>query len=201
MKINIKSDQELYDILSEDAAEKISEISIMHNITHLPSLQHLKKLKLLWVRSNKLKHIADFLLPEELQSLDLDRNNIRNISKFPNSLIQINIDYNRLIILPRLPESLTDLSAFHNQLIFIPILPKCLNNCDVSHNRLKTIPDIPPTLIFFHAYSNRLTSIPKIHENIFYFTFLGITDLQSGAIRGYYYHRTHLYDECWTVLG
>ena len=70
----------------------------------------------------------------------------RSYPPLPNTLQRLDCDYNNLQELPPLPQTLKILSCFNNNLQELPSLPQTLEILWCDNNNLKELPPLPQTL-------------------------------------------------------
>jgi Leucine-rich repeat (LRR) protein len=80
----------------------------------------------------------------------------RSYPPLPNTLQRLDCDYNNLQELPPLPQTLKILSCFNNNLQELSPLPSSLEKLDCNHNNLPELPPLPKSLQELYCKGNPL---------------------------------------------
>lgn len=121
-------------------------------------------LKTLDVSRNNLREIAN--LPGNIDSLCINDNQIESIDNLPDSLRNFKASNNNLVLLPNLGNNLEILELNNNQLIDVPHLPDSIIRLEFNHNNLINIPNIPENISNLSLNNNRLTSLPHLPDSL-----------------------------------
>ncbi len=132
------------------------------------------KLKKIFLNGNDLNYIfvdKNIHLPESLEELHLDDNNLTSLSINFSSLVHLkflNIRCNKLKSLPILSESLKILNIYNNNFKSLPNLPENLKYLNIGYNELESLIDennqsikFPKRLKKLYLNNNKLKSLPK----------------------------------------
>jgi len=167
-------DLSLYDKLEyihifADNAKNINFINYNDNIkavqlfnVHMDLTQLPKNLKILKSMEQNYTD-KDFVnLPNELEILHCDSNNIYKLDNLPSRLKKIDCSKNNIVTLDNLPETLEYLCCSFNKLIKLDDLPIGLTYLNCEHNEIITLNSLPDTLIVVLAKSNHIQVIDKL---------------------------------------
>ena len=100
-------------------------------------------------------------LPNSLQELNCENNQLTELSLLPNSLQKLFLDNNQLKELPILPDSLQYLFCSINKLTELPKLPNLLQKLDCDNNKIKKLPNLPNSLQYLYCCHNPLEALPQ----------------------------------------
>lgn len=120
------------------------------------------------IRASKSNYTdKDFVnLPDELEILLCDENNINKLNNLPLRLKRLDCSRNKIITLDYLPETLEYLWCSYNKLINLDNLPIGLLYLDCQYNEITSINSLPDTLVEILAKSNHIQVINKLPKSL-----------------------------------
>jgi len=105
-------------------------------------------------------------LPNNLEYLYCDLNNLTYLPKLPNTLKELDCTDNDIISLPKLPESLEELCCNYNRIRTLPELPPKLTRLECRHNYITELPKLTDTLEYLYCDNNNLTYLPELPNTL-----------------------------------
>lgn len=156
------------------AEETILDLSIykikslgLNALTELPNLLKFLKLKKLLCYGNELIELDLSILPDTLEVLICNDNNIKKITgEFPSKLSRFECKNNKLKYITNLPDSLKFLCCSENKLSYLPKLPKNLLHLEVNKNQLYELPILPDKIQILNCNNNNLSCLPYLPNSL-----------------------------------
>lgn len=156
------------------AEETILDLSIykikslgLNALTELPNLLKFLKLKKLLCYGNELIELDLSILPDSLEVLICNDNNIKKITgELPSKLTRFECKNNKLKYIPNLPDSLKYLCFSGNKLSYLPKLPKNLLHLEVNKNQLYELPILPDKIQILNCNNNNLSCLPYLPNSL-----------------------------------
>lgn len=106
------------------------------------------------------------VLPESINKIKLNGNNIKTLSNLPRQVNEIEALDNKIFKINDLPP-IKVLNLSYNNISIIENLPETLNELNLSYNRrLKTLENIPKTIEKLNVSNSNLETIENLSNNI-----------------------------------
>ncbi len=131
-------------------------------LNELPILP--EKLEVLYCEKNNLVSLDN--LPISLKRLDCGNNKISSLDYLPINLIKLNCNNNNIVSLDNLPLNLRELKCQYTQITKLQILPINLQTLDCSNNNLVSLDNLPTNLQALNCGYNNLILLDKLPSTL-----------------------------------
>lgn len=137
-----------------------------NNIKTIPNIEWPSNMESIDVEKNEMEEILS--LPRYLKNLQCSNNKLSYLpDKLPDGLQHLNCNNNNLVRLPDLPDTLEYLYCQNNLLTALPPLPESLEVLNCKNNHLEYIPPLPKSIKGLYYDDNPLKEFPRIHFHTF----------------------------------
>ena len=123
---------------------------------------------IIYYNNQEGESIKNHILPNSLQELNCNNNQLTSLPKLPNSLQKLSCSYNQLTSLPELSNSLNKLYCRYNMLTSLPDLPNSLIHLYCDNNKLTSFADnqLPKSIKKLYLDYNEITSLPQLPNSL-----------------------------------